>query len=374
MKKLSIFTILILLLALVGCEKNNENKRTLTPVADCKVGSLEDGKWVCVWADEFDGDEVDEDKWNFEINDYGGGNNELQYYIKDNATVSDGILTITGKREAYKTRAYTSSRLTSKFKGDFTYGRFQIRAKNPLGKGSWPAVWMMPTRSYYGTWPNSGEIDIMEYVGYDQTRIHHTVHTRSFNHNIGTQKGKSFQIDSTTDFVLYELLWEPGKLTWFVDGYQVFSFSYNARLHQDKPYDHVFPFDKPFFLILNLAIGGSWGGAQGIDLNAFPMYFEIDYVRVYQLDYKYLDKKAPQKVENVTKATLKNTLFWDKGKDDVGIEYYNIYVNGQLHQDTNLNQVTIKSLAKGTYNIEIAAVDFTGKVGPRSDVFEYVHE
>ena len=104
------------------------------------------------------------------------------------------------------------------------------------------------------------------------------------------------------------------------------------------------------------------------------MYFEIDYVRVYQLDYKYLDKKAPQKVENVTKATLKNTLFWDKGKDDVGIEYYNIYVNGQLHQDTNLNQVTIKSLAKGTYNIEIAAVDFTGKVGPRSDVFEYVHE
>ena len=126
MKKLSIFTILILLLALVGCEKNNENKRTLTPVADCKVGSLEDGKWVCVWADEFDGDEVDEDKWNFEINDYGGGNNELQYYIKDNATVSDGILTITGKREAYKTRAYTSSRLTSKFKGDFTYGRFQI--------------------------------------------------------------------------------------------------------------------------------------------------------------------------------------------------------------------------------------------------------
>ncbi len=373
MKKLSIFTILALLLVLGGCTKKVDKTR-MTPVADCKVGTLEGGKWVCVWADEFDGDEVDEDKWTFEINDYGGGNNELQYYIKENATISNGILTITGKREAYKTRAYTSSRMITKYKGDFTYGRFQIRAKNPLGRGSWPAIWMMPTRSTYGTWPNSGEIDIMEYVGYNPTKTHHTIHTRAFNHNIGTQKGKSFQIDSTTDFVLYELIREPGKLTWLVDGYEVFNFSYNARLHQDKPYDHVFPFDKPFYFILNLAIGGDWGGAQGIDLNAFPMYFEIDYVRVYQLDYNYLDKNAPKKVLNVKKATLKNTIFWDKGEDDIGVEYYNIYVNGELHQEASLNQATIKSLVAGTYNIEIEAVDFTGKVGPRSDVFEYVHE
>ena len=370
MKKILIFILIMTTSLLVGCEKKS-NKKPLTPVDGCEVGTLEDG-WVCVWADEFNGSEVDESKWNFEINDSGGGNNELQYYIKENATITDGILSITAKNEPYKTRAYTSSRITTKYKGDFLYGRFQIRAKNPLGRGTWPAVWMMPTKSYYGGWPNSGEIDIMEYVGYDETKTHHTIHTQAFNHKIGTQVGKSVSIDSTTDFLLYELIWEPGELTWLIDGTEVFKFAYKERLHQDKPYQQVFPFDKPFFLILNLAIGGDWGGAQGIDSTAFPMSLDVDYVRVYQKDYNYLDKKAPDKVTNVTKAKLDKTIFWDKGTDDVGVEYYNIYVNGELYDDATMNQYTFRLLDSGRHTIEIAAVDFTGKVGPRSERFEYI--
>ncbi|MGI6771038.1 MAG: glycoside hydrolase family 16 protein [Acholeplasmataceae bacterium] len=181
------FLILTTTILLVACQNGNgennngDDKYNLEPAPGCLVPYL-DGGWVCTWADEFKLDQVDPFKWNFEINDSGGGNNELQYYIKDNATVKDGILTITGKHETFRTRQYTSSRITTHRKGDFRYGRIQIRAKNPVGRGTWPAIWMMPTRSIYGGWPRSGEIDIMEYVGYDPSKIHTTIHTAKFNH------------------------------------------------------------------------------------------------------------------------------------------------------------------------------------------------
>lgn len=358
-------------LFLIGCQENKKPKKTLTPVEDCLVGELDD-EWVCVWADEFNGQVVDETKWNFEINDSGGGNNELQYYIKDNATVKDGILSITARNETYGNRNYTSSRITTKFKGDFTYGRFQIKAKNPLGRGTWPAAWMMPSKSYYGNWPKSGEIDIMEYVGYSPNYTHHTIHTEALNHKIGTQVGKAFPIDSTTAFVLYELIWNPGELIWLVDGWEVFKYRYNPERYNDKPYQEVFPFDKPFFLILNLAIGGDWGGAQGVDNSAFPMSFDVDYVRVYQRDYRYLDKTAPDKVENIKKAQLANTLYWDRTEDDVMVSHYNIYIDGEYHDEASVNQFTFRNLESGNYKITVSAVDFTGKIGPRSDIFDYI--
>ncbi len=370
------FLILTTTILLVACqngngENNNGNdKYNLEPAPGCLVPYL-DGGWVCTWADEFKLDQVDPFKWNFEINDSGGGNNELQYYIKDNATVKDGILTITGKHETFRTRQYTSSRITTHRKGDFRYGRIQIRAKNPVGRGTWPAIWMMPTRSIYGGWPRSGEIDIMEYVGYDPSKIHTTIHTAKFNHKLGTQIGKSMTMNSTNDFHVYELEWNPGELIWKVDGKQVFNIVYNAKLNDDVPYWEAHPFDQEFYLILNLAIGGDWGGAKGVDNKAFPTYFQIDYVRYYQRDFEKVDKKAPTKVEYIYKSRLANTIHWDKATDDYGVSHYKILVDGEEFGQANLQQFTFKNLDPGDYMIEIIAVDFTGKESEISPKFQY---
>ena len=166
MKKIMLTILMLVATAfLIACKPGDDKKTdyTLTPAQGCKVPYL-DGGWVCTWVDEFELDQVDPFKWNYEVNDGGGGNNELQYYTRENTKVEDGILTITAKKESYLSREYTSSRITTHRKGDFKYGLFQIRAKNPVGRGTWPAIWMMPTTSRYGGWPRSGEIDIMEYV------------------------------------------------------------------------------------------------------------------------------------------------------------------------------------------------------------------
>lgn len=371
MKKIVLTLILFTSIAMLSaCQNNKPIIEPLKPTPDCEVPYL-DGGWVCTWADEFNLDQVDPFKWNFEINDGGGGNNELQYYIRDNATVEDGILTITGKNETYRTREYTSSRITTHRKADFKYGLFQIRSKNPIGRGTWPAVWMMPTRSVYGGWPRSGEIDIMEYVGYDPSKIHSTIHTQKFNHKNGTQIGRSTTINSTDDFLVYELLWNPGELTWFIEGKQVFNVTYNAAINQDVPYYEAHPFDQEFFMILNLAIGGDWGGAQGIDNTAFPTYFQIDYVRYYQLDYNSIDKEKPTKVEFIYDSRLANTIHWDKSIDDYGVSHYKVLVDGIEHDTANLQQYTFKNLTPGNYQIEIIAVDFTGKESPISPKFQY---
>lgn len=349
---------------------NNNGVYTIKPVPDCEVPYL-DGGWVCTWADEFELDRVDPFKWNFEINDSGGGNNELQYYISDNATVEDGILTITAKKETYLTREYTSSRITTSGKGDFKYGRFQIRAKNPVGRGTWPAIWMMPTRSRYGGWPRSGEIDIMEYVGYDPIRVHATIHTAKFNHKQGTQIGGNKIINSTDQFLVYELLWELGKLTWFIDGEQIFRVVYNPALNDDVFYHEAHPFDQEFFIILNLAIGGDWGGARGVDNSIFPATFQIDYVRYYELDYNMLDKEAPNAVENIFKSSLENTFYWDRPEDDYGVSHYDIYVDGEKYHTANLEQFTLRGKPAGSYEIQIVAVDFTGKESPKSPIFNH---
>ncbi len=234
------------------------------------------------WADEFDYDGLpDETKWGYDIGAGGWGNNELQYYTEkrlENAKVGDGVLTLTAIREDYEESDYTSARLVSRGKADFRYGRFEVRAKVPPGVGTWPAVWMLPTDWEYGGWPASGEIDILEHVGYDQDVVHISVHTEAYNHVIGTQKTATKRIENaTTDFHLYRVDWTPAYIRGYVDDVQIFSFTNEGGGFR------VWPFDKDFHWLINIAVGGNWGGQQGVDEAAFPASMEVDYVRVYDL-------------------------------------------------------------------------------------------
>jgi len=234
-----------------------------------------------VWADEFTyTGKPDAAKWSYDIGGTGWGNNELQYYTDNinNASVADGKLTITLRKESMGDKEYTSARLVTKNKGDWTYGRFEIKAKLPIGKGTWPAIWMLPTDWAYGDWPKSGEIDIMEHVGYDQNRVHITVHTESYNGAIGTQKGNSALIETaSTDFHTYRMDWTPYAIRGYIDDNKVMEF-----VNEGKG-TATWPFDKKFHLLMNIAFGGNWGGAQGIDTNIFPQTMEVDYVRIYKM-------------------------------------------------------------------------------------------
>jgi beta-glucanase (GH16 family) len=231
-----------------------------------------------VWADEFDYSGLpDSTKWSYEVGGSGWGNNELEYYTSnrlENASVANGKLTITARLESFGGKSYTSARMVSRQKGDWLYGRIEVSAKIPSGRGTWPAIWMMPTDGAYGGWPNSGEIDIMEHVGFDPHIIHANTHTKSFNGANG--RGASMGVyDAFTAFHVYAVDWTPTKMDFYVDDTKYFT------LNSTSDYQ-TWPFDKRFYLIMNIAVGGNWGGAQGVDDAVFPASMVIDYVRVYQ--------------------------------------------------------------------------------------------
>lgn len=275
--------VFILLLVITGlaCSPNSSspgpsNVQPKTPEA--KKYSF---KTEPIWADEFEYTGLpNPEKWGYDIGGSGWGNNELQYYTNkpENASLAEGMLTITARREPTEGREYSSSRLITKNKGDFLYGRFEIKARLPTGKGTWPAIWMLPTDWEYGGWPKSGEIDIMEHVGYDQDRVHITVHTEAFNHGIGTQLGQNKIIrGASSDFHLYRVDWTPADIKGYIDDQLVFTFINSGKGYKE------WPFDKRFHLLLNIAVGGNWGGAQGVDPDVYPQSMVIDYVRVYEL-------------------------------------------------------------------------------------------
>lgn len=234
-----------------------------------------------VWGDEFNYTGLpDSAKWSFDTGGGGWGNNEKQFYTDkrlQNASVKNGILNITAVKENFDGSAYTSARLISKNKGDWTYGRFEIKAKMPKGRGLWPAIWMLPTSWKYGNWPASGEIDIMEHVGYLPDSVFGTVHTGAYNHRIGTQKGtKTFRKDLSDAFHVYTLDWNEAEIKIFIDEELYFTYPNEKKSFRE------WPFDQPFHLLMNLAIGGDWGGKMGLDENVFPQALQVDWVRVYQ--------------------------------------------------------------------------------------------
>ena len=238
-----------------------------------------------VWHDEFNGTELDRNKWEYEVNAQGGGNNELQYYTDrpQNSFVKDGVLTIQALKETYTgaegTREYTSARLKTINRGDWKYGWFELRARLPYGKGLWPALWMMPTDQVYGGWAASGEIDIVELLGHEPNKIYGTLHYGgSYPNNVHT--GSSYTLTNgnfATSYHIFTLIWEANAMRWLVDGhlYQTQTQWYTSG--QAFPA----PFDQRFYLILNVAVGGNWPGNPD-NTTSFPQRLDVDYVRVFQ--------------------------------------------------------------------------------------------
>lgn len=256
--------------------------------------------WKLVWSDEFDNPGLpDSTKWNYETGFV--RNNEQQFYTSarsENARVEQGHLIIEARKEPFKNPTfdpaatsskrpgrnreyadYTSASLTTRGKASWTHGRIEVRAKLPVGRGTWPAIWTLGTNSSQVGWPACGEIDLMEFVGYDPGVVHANIHTRKYNHVQKTGKGAQLKLpDASETFHVYALEWTGEQLDFFVDNQKYFTFK-NEGTGSD-----VWPYDKDQYLILNLAIGGAWGGSKGIDDAIFPQRFLIDYVRVYQRD------------------------------------------------------------------------------------------
>jgi len=238
--------------------------------------------WNLVWADEFNNNQLDTTAWTYEVNGDGGGNNELQFYtdFKTNTWVRNGYFYIKAAKEGFKGKPYTSGRINSRHKKDFLYGRFDIRAKTPTQQGVWPAIWMLPTNWEYGSWPQSGEIDIMESVGHKNKTVHGTLHYGpKWPNNKNTGAHVETEEDLEDKFHVYSVEWEDGEIRWYLD-----DVLYSTKTRADLS-PHPWPFDKEFHLILNLAIGGNWPGSPD-DNTVFPKYMFVDYVRVYEKEKK----------------------------------------------------------------------------------------
>lgn len=236
--------------------------------------------WQLAWSDEFLYSGMpDSTIWDYDA-DVKNANNELQYYTKrypENVKVADGLLTITARKEDYRLSNYTSARMVTRGKKDILYGRIEVRAQLPKGRGTWPAIWLLSSKQPR-VYPDDGEIDIMEHVGYDEGVITGAVHVKrnTTGTDIISNTNTTIVSDATDSFHVYGLIWTPTRIEWLIDG-KTFYFYDKA----DRPAHH-WPFDKEFYLILNIAIGGSWGGRKGVDDSIFPQTMKIDYVRVYR--------------------------------------------------------------------------------------------
>lgn len=261
MVKNTLYCFLILIL-ISGCEK----------VPKCEL----------VWSEEFNYEGPPNSSiWNFDIkgNDWGWGNNELQWYTdssEQNAFVNQGTLKIVAKKDSVGGKGYTSARLNTHHKVSFNYGRLEIRAKLPQGRGIWPAIWMLGNNIDTIGWPKCGEIDIMEYVGYEPDSIYATIHSESYNHLKNTEKMKSLFIDNPQDFNIYAIEWSKDKIDFYCN-----DILYNTIINENMS-ENEWPFDKGFYLLLNVAVGGNWGGKYGVDPSIFPAIMEVDYVRLYK--------------------------------------------------------------------------------------------
>ena len=256
--------------------------------------------WKLVWSDEFEQAGLpDAAKWSYETGFI--RNNEDQYYTrerKENARVENGMLVLEARHERFKNPAfdpaakqtgsgrsrrsrefaeYTSASLTTRGKASWTHGRVEVRAKLPSGRGTWPAIWMLGTNGPQAGWPACGEIDIMEFVGFDPGIIHANIHTRKYNHVQKTGKGAQTTVaDASEAFHVYAVEWDAEQMDFFVDQRKYFTY------RNEKSGVEAWPYDQDQYLILNLAIGGAWGGQKGIDDASFPARYYIDYVRVFQ--------------------------------------------------------------------------------------------
>ncbi len=336
----------------------------------CFAGAASAQDWQVVWADEFDVDGApDPTKWDYDIGGHGWGNSERQYYTDrtENARVEGGVLVIEAREEAYEGNAYTSARLVTRGKAAWRYGRIEARMKLPYGQGIWPAFWMLPTDSPYGGWPASGEIDIMEYLGHDTDRTYGTLHYGggSLGHRY---TGTHYNLPSGTfdaDFHTFAIEWEPRRIRWYVDGhlYQ----TQTTWSTSEAPFPA--PFDQPFHLLLNVAVGGQWPGYPDAT-TTFPQRMEVDYVRVYQdLEaYPEVTVTAPATAE--TGATI--ALAADVTDNDEIAEVRFLQDGGVLGADIFAPYgLNVADVADGCYAVRAQATDAVGYVSV-SDPVEVV--
>lgn len=320
-----------------------------------------------VWSDEFDGNAVDLSKWTFQLGDGtevglpGWGNNELQYYSADNATVADGMLTITAREESLAPGfEYSSARMRTLDKGDWTFGRMEMRAKMPIGQGMWPAFWMLSSDpSIYGVWAASGEIDIMEYLGNEPEKIFGTIHYgASFPGNVFS--GTDFILESGTfhdDFHTFAVEWSFGEIRWYVDGME-----YARRtdwFSTGGPFPA--PFDVDFHLLLNLAVGGNLPGSPD-ETTVFPQEMVVDYVRVYQVpnDPPTLTITSPGAGDDLPAGqdlTIEVTA-----TDDGTVQEVTFFQDAALlGEDTEAPfTLTVPNVAEGCYNLRARGRDDAG--------------
>jgi len=273
--------LLAITILFTGCQK-------VESVGGCKLTDSLDG-FELVWSDEFDGTEIDATKWSYDLGDgcqisqdlCGWGNNELEFYTdrSDNSYLEDGNLVIKAIKEIpfYQGQhQYTSARLVTKNKGDWKYGRIDVRAKLPFGQGLWPAIWMLPTDNVYGGWPKSGEIDIMENIGSEPNRVFGTIH---YGHDFWRFNSQGIELDEGSfaeDFHVFTVLWDEDCIQFQMDGIDI-----GEPNTRSTVLPTTYPFDQKFHLLLNVAVGGNLPGNPNA-ATSFPQTMEVDYVRVYQ--------------------------------------------------------------------------------------------
>jgi beta-glucanase (GH16 family) len=287
MKIMSFRSVLVALVSFISIAFISSCAKQVDEVAGCEFPDDESLKLI--WSDEFEGDVIKPEIWSFDTADgcqlgpnlCGWGNNELQYYTSrlENARVEDGKLLIIARDEDFGGREYTSARMVTKYKRDWRYGRVDVRAKVPGGeggKGIWSAIWMLPTDNVYGIWPASGEIDIMEYIGNDSTRMFGTIHYGHDFHRFDTQDFPVDTIDWAENFHVYSVLWTEDCIQFQIDGIDMGIPNTRSTVQPT-----TWPFDQDFHLILNIAVGGNLPGDPD-GTTTFPQTMEVDYVRVYQ--------------------------------------------------------------------------------------------
>jgi beta-glucanase (GH16 family) len=263
---------------LIGCSSLKTSVQSIEHFHDTAT-SRDGSTWKLIWADEFDYEGLpDPLKWDYEVGYV--RNNELQYYTKfrlENARVEDGLLIIETRKETSQKIFFTSASLVTYNTANWRYGRIEVRAKLPTGKGMWPAIFMLGKNIEVVGWPACGEIDIMENVGFDPDKIYHVIHTQAYNAILKNQKSSATLIHRPyEDFHIYAIEWLENKIDFFIDEKRYFTFENEATGWE------TWPFAEEFYLIINAAFGGILGGLNGVDDSILPQRFYIDYVRVYK--------------------------------------------------------------------------------------------
>lgn len=319
-----------------------------------------------VWSDEFNYTGLpDQNKWGYDVMKPGTVNNELQNYTEnrlENARVENGNLIIEARKDNYQGYTYSSARLVTRGKGDWLYGRVEVRAKLPAGAGSWPAIWMLPTDWVYGGWPNSGEIDIMEHVGKDPGKVHASTHSLTYYWKTNTQKTAVISVpDFSTAFHTYTMEWSPSKIDVYVDNVLYFT-SYN----ENKTW-REWPFDQRMHLILNIAVGGDWGGPR-INTRSMPWRMAVDYVRVYSYNAP-ADAQAPTTpsllVAQSGSSNIK--LSWEASRDNYAVKHYEVYNGSSLVGTTLFPEYAVTGLTPETvYTFKVRAIDYSNNMSAYS--------